>query len=927
MRASLLLLLLSLCTATIHAQVVTTSPAIFTDAGGVVVTFDASKGTGGLKDFTGDIYAHTGVITSQSSGDGDWKYVVADWGVNLPKAKLTRLSANSYTLTISPSVRQFYGVPPSETIQKLAFVFRSADGSKEGKDDGGKDVFITVSQAGLSVKVVRPLPNQILAPGDSIPFEVSARDHDSLTVWVNNQWLATDTASTLTASYIPAQAGLYAIRVTAWGQGTSITDSLAVYVRGDSPEAPLPAGARKGISILSDSSARLVLFAPGKQFVFVLADFNQWQLSSHYQMLRDSNYFWLDIHGLDPQQEYAFQYYIDGSLYIADPYSSKILDPWNDKNIPAATYPALKPYPADKGNGIVSVLSTRPDGYLWTNTAFVTPNPANLTVYELLIRDFTEGPEGKEGTIAGALSKLDYLDSLGVNAMELMPFNEFEGNDSWGYNPSFYFATDKAYGTAADYKMLIDSLHGRGMAVIMDVVLNHSYGQSPFVQMYFANGAPAANNPWYNVASPNPVYSWGYDFNHRSPYTEELVDSVLRYWVSEFKVDGFRFDFTKGFTNQPGDGWAFDGTRIGILKRMAGRIRARKPDVLLILEHLTENREEQILADDGFLLWGNMNHAYNEATMGYTENRKSDFSAISYQWRDFRKPGLVGYMESHDEERLMYKNIQYGNALADYSVKDTATGLARNALATAFFLTIPGPKMIWQFGELGYDFSIDFNGRVGRKPIRWDYAADTHRRKLLDVYRYLSHLRSSQAIFTTDSFTLDVADALKTIRLALADSHLIVVGNFGMEDASTQLTLPASGEWYELISGKAMWFPSAEVTIGLRRGEFKLFSNKPMPAFNTFSDSVVRTTSGIRVFPNPSDSFIVFDIPAEGPVEFSLAVYDFQGRLLAQPYSRLRLSGPVQVVWEADGWLPQRGVYLAKVTIGGRHETFRIVRG
>lgn len=925
LRFTLFFLYIELLLVQIPAQVVTTLPPIFTDSEEVIITFDATKGSGGLKDFPGEVYAHTGVITNQSNSDSDWKYVLADWGTNLPKAKLTRIATNIYTFSIRPSVRSFYNVPGEETIEKLAFVFRSADGLKEGKDDGGKDIFVTIGQPGLSVKIIHPRPNQIFAPGDTVAIEVSVKDHDSISIKINNQHLLSDTASNLKTYFLPSLTGLYLIEVAAYSHGDSITETLAVYIRSDSPTALLPSDARKGITILSDSSARLVLFAPHKQFAFVLGDFNNWQPDGNYQMYRDSNYFWLDINGLVPEREYAFQYYIDGSLYLADPYSNKILDPWNDKNIASATFPGLMPYPLGKGNGIVSVFCTQPENYKWVNTNFISPRPEQLSIYELLIRDFTLGPDGKEGNTFGVLSKLNYLDSLGINTVELMPFNEFEGNDSWGYNPSFYFATDKAYGSSSDYKSLIDSLHGRGIAVIQDIVLNHSYGQSPFVQMYFEVGAPSFINPWYNVSSPNPVYSWGFDFNHQSTYTQELVDSILRYWVQEYRVDGFRFDFTKGFTNQPGDGWAFDGTRIGILRRIASRIREVKPDIILILEHLTENREEQILADDGFLLWGNMNHAYNEATMGYTEDRKSDLSGISYHWRDFRKPGIVGYMESHDEERLMYKNLLYGNNQGDYDIKVFPTGLERNALATAFFLTIPGPKMIWQFGELGYDFSIDYNGRVGRKPVRWDYADDPDRRKLLATYKYLLHLRHSQALFSTDSFVMEVADALKTIRLTLGDTTLIVAGNFGMVRSQYLLRLPVLGNWYELTEGKSIWFPTLESVISLDRGEFRIYSNQPMPVQNQFDHSTDTSSAAIKVYPNPSDNYFIFALPNPEPILLNLDIYDFQGRLVCQPYSNLSLKGPTEILWDADAWV-KPGLFLAKLTVNGSYTTLPILK-
>src|SRR5690554_446355 len=210
-------------------------------------------------------------------------------------------------------------------------------------------------------------------------------------------------------------------------------------------------------------------------------------------MNKDGDHFWLTITGLEPGVEYAYQYYIDGELALADPYTNKVLDQWNDRYIPERVYPNLKAFPAEHTTGLASVLNTAPAVYTWKAEGAQMPEVDKLVIYELLIRDFTEN-----GDIKTVSDTLDYLQRLGVNAIELMPFNEFEGNDSWGYNPSFFFATDKAYGTKNDYKAFIDACHERGMVVIMDIVLNHSYSQSPLLQMYFEDGKPAADNPWYN---------------------------------------------------------------------------------------------------------------------------------------------------------------------------------------------------------------------------------------------------------------------------------------------------------------------------------------------------------------------------------------------------------------------------------------------
>src|SRR5690606_34744624 len=204
-----------------------------------------------------------------------------------------------------------------------------------------------------------------------------------------------------------------------------------------------------------------------------------------------------------------------------------------------------------------------------------------LVVYELHVRDFLSSH-----SFSDLIDTISYLKRLGINAIELMPLNEFEGNDSWGYNPSFYFSVDKYYGTKQELKRLIDAAHQNGIAVILDIVLNHPFGLSPMVQMYFDKSAnkPAGNNPWFYRDYVGP-YEWGYDFNHDSPYTKQFVDDVNSFWINEFHFDGFRFDFTKGFTSAafPFDG--YNSSRIAILKRMADKIWEQDENAYIILEH------------------------------------------------------------------------------------------------------------------------------------------------------------------------------------------------------------------------------------------------------------------------------------------------------------------------------------------------------
>ena len=592
------------------------------------------------------------------------------------------------------------------------------------------------------------------------------------------------------------------------------------------PVTPTIGSLRDGITVISDDSLVFVLFAPKKQTVHLIGDFNNWTVSDNYKMKKDGDRFWIKIGNLQKGKEYICQYLIDNSIRIADPYTSKVSDPDNDRYISNNVYPNLIQYPTGKTSEIAMVVNTAPASYSWEVNTFKIDKPDNMVIYEILIRDFTE-----QGTIKAVQEKMSYLKNLGVNAIELMPFNEFEGNNSWGYNPSFYFATDKAYGTSSDYKAFIDACHSNGIAVIMDMVLNHSYGQSPMVRMYQGSDKnPTADNPWYNKTSPNSSYSWGYDFNHESKYTQAFVDSVCAYWMKEYKVDGFRFDFTKGFTNTEGDGWSRDDSRITILKRMASEIWKRKSDAIVIFEHLTANDEEKILADYGIKLWGNMNYNFNEVTMGWgaeagDNGLKGDVSWASYKARSWSKPNLVAYMESHDEERIMFKNNSYGKSYGDYNVKNLATGLKRTEAAAVILMSLPGPKMIWQFGELGYDEELN-NDRLGEKPPHWEYYDVPARKNLYDVFAKMNKLRNTNTTFYTSDYTIDLANQYKQILLKSSTESICAIANFDVTELTQKVNFGKTGNWQDYFTGNQLNVSDNSIDVTLQPGQYRLYISK-----------------------------------------------------------------------------------------------------
>ncbi len=648
----------------IFPQAIITSPEFPTENDVIEITFSVQEMTRkDLVGYTGILYTHTGVNTNL----GNWQYVIGSWGDNNSQPSVTRISTDVYKITID-NAREFYKLSNiNEHISTLNFVLRSSDGSKQTED-----LFIPLFKAGLNVKILEPksLPIYPLA-GEEISFVIVTSDADSLKLLLNNEIVAATDQDTLRQTIIAEGSGRQWIKFICEGNGETFADSIHFIIRNNLTIEELPSGLKTGINYIDETTVTLALYAPNKNFVYAIGDFNNWQFDPdtsdtwefdqqyYFNLTPDSTIFWITLNNLNANQEYRFQYLVDGKIKIADPYSDKILEE-EDNFITNDTYPNLIEYPYDKTSFSVSVFQTSQSPYQWEANEYIKPNQSNLIIYEMLIRDFVSTHDYKT-----LIDTLDYLQKLGINAIELMPINEFEGNESWGYNPSFYFAPDKYYGTKNDLKKFIDECHKRNIAVIMDIVLNHMYGRSSFVRLYASGdyGPVTSDNPWFNVTSPNPVFSWGYDLNHERTATQNLVDRVTKYWLEEYKFDGFRFDFTKGFTNTTGDGSSFDQSRINILKRMADKIWEFDSIAYLILEHFAPDSEEKILTDYGMMVWGNVNYNYNEATMGYIDGDKSNFGRISYKNHGFTKPNLVGYMESHDEERLMYKNLTYGNSL------------------------------------------------------------------------------------------------------------------------------------------------------------------------------------------------------------------------------------------------------------------------
>lgn len=939
-----LLLLFGLGPALTGAQILTTDPVFPTLNEAVTIFFDATKGTGGLANCNCDVYLHTGVITNESANNSDWKNVLTTWGVANDAWKLTPVPSrpNVYSYTIGPSIREYYNLDNTQVVEELAFVFRDATGSREGKASGGANIYTQVFAENI------PFSYQLLSPentsaikrsGEPVAINLLTSEQVTFRVYDNETLKTTDTGTSLQTSFAAGDTGDHTVRIEIL-QNDQIIETINFFYTVLRPvtSAVLPDDRPLGATIIGDTLMRLALYAPMKENVFVLGDFNGWAIKSAYRMTpsTDGETWWIDIDVRD-QENILYQYLVDGELAIADPFSNLILDPFNDNSIPERTFPNLPSYP-DGAVGILSWVRKNPPEYQWQVNDFERPAREDLVIYELLVRDFVENHDYET-----VIDSLDYLEQLGINAIELMPINEFENNNSWGYNPSFHLALDKYYGTPESFKKFVDECHKRGIAVIVDVVYNHAFGQSPLARLYWdnENNRPAEDSPYFNTIATHP-FSVGNDFNHDSPATQYYVEAAIQYWLEEFRLDGYRFDLATGFTqrNVGSDigAWnQYEQARINRIKQYMDAMEEVAPGAYPILEYFPENSEKMVMVDLGAMIWsGNgLHNQYKEAVLG----NESDLSETHYSSQGWTEPAWIAYMESHDEQRLAYEALNFGQGVAGYSVKNFSIAMDRLELATVLYYAVPGPKMLWQFGELGYDYHINTCAdttiieegcRIGIKPIRWDYLNNPDRKDLYDLTSDMLYLKNNFAAFRSDNPELDLGTGYtKKITLRDAEMDVVVHTNFHVVERRVTSPFPYPGTWYNYFTGDSLQVSNPSTSILYGPGAYALYTSKKVARPSQVDiavrpESIVKDQFKMELFPQPAaaaDVQIRYELPQAAVVK--IEVLDLQGRSLQQTFIGRQAAGQQQWVIPAHNF--NAGSYFVKLQVDNLIEVKQMV--
>ncbi len=895
-RITSLLIFVALWGLQLNAQVVRTNPPFPNPGERLTINFDARQGNKGLENCNCDVYVYTGVTIAGER----WQNVQGAWGQANPDLKMSRTGLNTYTFVID-NMREFYGVEEGVEIEEISILFHNEGGGLAGRDEGGADIFIEVFPENATILSVLESPDEgeiiVVSAGETLPVTGFSNKAASLRVNVDGVEVARSATDTTKFSYdilIPDDPGEHEVDFIALETETGQADTASFsYFQIPDPEvAEVPAGMELGLNRNGDGSVTFVLEAPNKKAAFVGGSFNNFEQEEDFSNLMkkspDGQYFWLTLDGFQEGIWYTYMYWVDGYL-TPDPYSELIIDKFDDPSIPMTQNDDFPPYPDIPFGDRVSAFKVEGFPYDWEITDFTPPPVEQLNIYELLVRDLFE-----VSSYDNLIDTLDYLQRLGINALELMPVSEFENNDSWGYNPSFHMALDKYYGDPLTFKRFVDEAHKRGMAVILDVVYNHAFGESPFFRLYFDETTfrPTADNPWMNQEATHP-FNVGFDFNHESESTKRFVKRVSKFWLEEYKVDGFRYDLSKGFTqkNNPDDigAWgAYDASRIAILKDYADDVWNDFPDAILILEHFADNNEEVELSDYGFLLWGNLHYNYGNAVEGNVN--ESNFSWGYHKNRGWNNPHVVTFMESHDEERIMYQAQEFGRSSGSYNVKNLGTALNRTAMAHTFLWTIPGPKMMWQFGEMGYDYSINDCGngtinndcRLSRKPIRWDYLEENGRKMLYNHISDLLHLRNTYTTtFQTENVNLNASGAVKSNSLSSEELSVVAVGNFGITLQNTTVNFPAEGTWYDYYSEQTITVSSSNHSFELLPGQHFLWLSEDIqrPSLTTTSSNEIQLSADLKAFPNPirAGSTLRLDLKDQLLQEGHLRIIDSRG--------------------------------------------------
>ena len=416
------------------------------------------------------------------------------------------------------------------------------------------------------------------------------------------------------------------------------------------------------------------VWAPHADKVAVFGEFNDWNDSADQLVNEGTGYWYGFVPAAKVGQEYKYQITNgENSFARVDPYAMQVT--------------------SSVGNGVIYDHAS----YDWEEVHANCPPHHELVIYELHIGTFTDKSDGV-GTLPDAVSRLDHLVDLGVNAIEIMPLAEFAGDMSWGYNPAHIFAVESAYGGPDAYKDFVKECHRRGLAVIQDVVYNH-FGPSDLDLWTFDGWQENGKGGIYFYNDDRSQTPWGDtrpDYG-RPEVRNFIVDNALM-WLREYRVDGLRLDMVPHMYSHQGnylhEGWA-------LMRRITDAVRGEFPGRIMIAEDLHKNPEITEDDEDGAGFHAQWDAAFVHPVRAELitpddaqRSVETLADAIGHHYGDPME--RVIYTESHDEvangRARVPQEIEPANASGWPSQK-------RSTIGAALVMTSPGIPMMFQGQE------------------------------------------------------------------------------------------------------------------------------------------------------------------------------------------------------------------------------------
>lgn len=501
--------------------------------------------------------------------------------------------------------------------------------------------------------------------------------------------------------------------------------------------------------------------APGKASVELIGDFNDWQRGVDPLHEVEAG-LWVIEKEL-PRGAFAYRYVIDGQLEIADPHAHHVRQPPGDAPHESIVKPGQPPYP-------------------WQHDNWVRPAFSDLHIYEMHIADFTPQRSFRE-----AIDRLDHVRDLGMNAIELMPVFGVHETKGWGYTPSYLMAVNEDYGDPDDFKWLVDEAHGKGLAVILDIVLAHTGHEHPFNQMY-----PYEQSPWYGEGPAGGNMYGLPQFDYAKPATRAFVERVLRHWLEDFHVDGFRFDYTSSI------GVTEEGYGVPTLAWAGRQVRS---DTYLIAEHLPE--------DPGLILHADMDGAWHARFSHAIKALMCEREVHGYRFDEFEKAmgalldpahegygdrpsAMVNYAESHDEQRLMHDLFDAGF--------DEHIARRKSALAATLLFTAAGVPMLYH----GQVWGQDTPKNMDHNYLNWEALATPGGKGLRDHYARMVRLRREHAALRSEHIKIEHIDAdhkcVVYRRWADDGKEALIAVNCSPSEQRIPMELGGGEPWHEVFS-------------------------------------------------------------------------------------------------------------------------------